>query len=108
MKLFDIAFNSMAKTAIDKKNEDLLKHLNTYTELITNHSKAEKLYNQIDPEGGWYCDSVDAIVNTLTSSYKNPLIRMILGFGGGLIHFLPEEAIGCLEALYEALCAKWD
>lgn len=106
--LFDIAFNSMKRIAEEKSNSGLLKHLNTYTELIVNHNKAQELYKLQDPEGEHCSHLVDYIEESIAQHGKYPLKEMMRDIGFGLIHEEPEIAIITLEALYEALSMKWN
>ncbi|MFU7502808.1 MAG: hypothetical protein ACE1S7_05245 [Candidatus Tisiphia sp.] len=98
--LFDEAFNSMYRTATQKDNKDLLKHLNTYQEYITNHDIAKELYEQTDPNKEYWFMVVDKIHK---SPNHYPLKGLMAELGQSFAHSVPEKAISILEAIYEAL-----
>lgn len=105
--LFDIVFDSMQRTAVEKNNEDLLNYLSTYTKPIVNHNKAQELYKSHDSDGD-YCSSIVEDIEEFSQNHKSPLKEMVRYLGSGLIHEEPEIAIVTLEGLYEALSEKWD
>ncbi len=98
--LFDIAFNSMYKTAKQYHKEDVLEQLETYKEYIKNHDKAKKLYEETDPQKEFLIMVVDKIHN---APGKYTLKGLMEDLGARFAHDEPAEAISLLEAIYEAL-----
>lgn len=103
--LFDEAFNSMYRTATQKDNKSLLKHLNTYQEYITNHDIAKELYEQTDPDKEYWCMVVDKI-HKAPNHYS--LKGLVAELGTSFAHSVPEKAVSILEAIYEALNTEKD
>ncbi|WP_375319102.1 hypothetical protein [Candidatus Tisiphia endosymbiont of Oplodontha viridula] len=103
--LFDEAFNSMYRTAIQKNNENLLAYLNTYKEYITNHDMAKELYEQTDPNKEYWFMVVDKI-HKAPNHYS--LKGLMTEIGKSFAHSVPEKAVSILEAIYEALDTEKD
>ncbi|WP_425360536.1 MULTISPECIES: hypothetical protein [unclassified Candidatus Tisiphia] len=103
--LFDEAFNSMHKTAEQKNNEDLLKHLATYNEYIKNHIQAKELYEEIDP----YKEYLIMVTDKIHKAPGNYTLKGLMeDLGARFAHNEPAEAISILEAIYEALSIEKD
>ncbi|MCC8483828.1 MAG: hypothetical protein LN561_04710 [Rickettsia endosymbiont of Labidopullus appendiculatus] len=103
--LFDEVFNSMYITATQEDNKDLLKHLNTYKEYITNHDIAKELYEQTDTNKEYWFMVVDKI-HKAPNHY--PLKGLMEELGISFAHSVPEKAVSILEAIYEALNTEKD
>lgn len=99
--LFDEVFNSMYRTAQQKHNEYLLKHLETYKEYTVNHEKAKELYNAKDQDKE-FLDMVTNKIHGAPNSYT--LKGLMRDLGSTFAHDEEsEEAIILLEAIYDAL-----